>query len=85
MSCAVIRPKATFRLLPQRSTNKAGLLGYVGNAKKNVIVALQVETADCIRNIQEIAAVPGVDMLFLGRYDFCMSMGLYEKYEFPHM
>src|SRR5215204_1488628 len=70
---------------PQRSTNKAGLLGYVGNANKNVIVALQVETADCIENIAEIAAVPGVDMLFLGQNDLCMSMGLYEKYEFPHM
>jgi 4-hydroxy-2-oxoheptanedioate aldolase len=70
---------------PQRSTNKAGLLGYVPNANKNVIVALQVETASCIRNIAEIAAVPGVDILFLGQNDLCMSMGLFEKYEFPHM
>ena len=51
----------------------------------NVIVALQVETASCIENIAEIAAVPGVDILFLGQNDLCMSMGLYEKYEFPHM
>jgi 4-hydroxy-2-oxoheptanedioate aldolase len=70
---------------PQRSTNKAGLLGYVGNANKNIIVALQVETADCIKNMAEIAAVPGVDILFLGQNDLCMSMGLYETYEFPHM
>lgn len=70
---------------PQRSMNKAGLLGYVGAANENVIVALQVETASCIENIEEIAAVPGVDMLFLGQNDLCMSMGLYEKYEFPHM
>jgi 4-hydroxy-2-oxoheptanedioate aldolase len=70
---------------PQRSTNKAGLLGYVGNANKNLIVALQVETASCIEHIDEIAAVPGVDILFLGQNDLCMSMGLYEKYEFPHM
>jgi len=70
---------------PQRCTNKAGLLGYVGNSNKNVIVALQVETADCIANIEEIAAVKGVDMLFLGQNDLCMSMGLYEQYEFPHM
>ncbi|HUI52229.1 MAG TPA: aldolase/citrate lyase family protein [Terriglobales bacterium] len=70
---------------PQRSMNKEGLLGYAGGANKNVIVALQVETADCIKNIDEIAAVPGVDLLFLGQNDLCMSMGLYEKYEFPHM
>ena len=70
---------------PQRSTNKAGLLGYVGNANKNIIVALQVETASCIEHMEEIAAVPGVDILFLGQNDLCMSMGLFEKYEFPLM
>ena len=70
---------------PQRSMNKAGLLGYAGAANDNVICALQVETADCIKNIDEIAAVPGVDLLFLGQNDLCMSMGLYEKYQFPDM
>merc|ERR550537_318900 len=70
---------------PQRSTNKKGLLGYVGNANKNVIVALQVETHDCIKNIDEIAAVKGVDILFLGQNDLCMSAGLYVKYKFPKM
>jgi 4-hydroxy-2-oxoheptanedioate aldolase len=70
---------------PQRSMNKAGLLGYAGAANSNIIVALQVETASCIENMAEIAAVPGVDILFLGQNDLCMSMGLYEKYEFPHM
>lgn len=70
---------------PQRSMNKAGLLGYAGNANQNTIVALQVETASCIEHMEEIAAVPGVDILFLGQNDLCMSMGLYEKYEFPHM
>jgi 4-hydroxy-2-oxoheptanedioate aldolase len=70
---------------PQRSMNAKGLLGYAGAANDNVIVALQVETADCIKNIEEIASVPGVDMLFLGQNDLCMSMGLYEKYKFPEM
>jgi 4-hydroxy-2-oxoheptanedioate aldolase len=70
---------------PQRSMNKAGLLGYAGAANDNIILALQVETADCIKNIDAIAAVPGVDLLFLGQNDLCMSMGLYEKYKFPDM
>jgi 4-hydroxy-2-oxoheptanedioate aldolase len=70
---------------PQRSMNKKGLLGYASAANENLILALQVETASCIQNMDEIAAVPGVDLLFLGQNDLCMSMGLYEKYEFPHM
>ena len=86
VSCAQYPTAGTRSVyFPQRSMNKAGLLGYAGAAKDNVIVALQVETAPCIENMAEIAAVPGVDMLFLGQNDLCMSMGLYEKYEFPHM
>ncbi|MEJ7606348.1 MAG: aldolase/citrate lyase family protein [Bryobacteraceae bacterium] len=57
---------------------------YVGNANKNIMIALQ-ETAACIDNIAEIAAIPGVDILFLGQNDLCMSMGLFETYEFPQM
>jgi 4-hydroxy-2-oxoheptanedioate aldolase len=86
VSCALYPTVGTRSVyFPQRSTNKAGLLGYVGNANKNIIVALQVETASCIEHIAQIAAVPGVDILFLGQNDLCMSMGLYETYEFPHM
>jgi len=70
---------------PQRSMDRAGLLGYAGSWNNEGIVALQVETASCIENMAEIAAVPGVDILFLGQNDLCMSMGLYNKYEFPHM
>jgi 4-hydroxy-2-oxoheptanedioate aldolase len=68
---------------PQRSMNRAGLLGYAGAANDNVILALQVETDSCINNIDEIAAVVGVDLLFLGQNDLCISMGLYEKYKCP--
>ena len=86
MSCTKYPTAGTRSVyFPQRSMNKAGLLGYAGNANNNLIVALQVETADCIKNMAEIAAVPGVDILFLGQNDLCMSMGLYEKYEFPNM
>jgi len=70
---------------PQRSMNAKGLLGYAGAWNDNAICALQVETADCIKNIEAIAAVPGVDILFLGQNDLCMSMGLFEKYKFPDM
>jgi len=70
---------------PQRCTNEHGLLGYVGNSNKNVIIALQVETHDCIKNIEEILSIPEVDIAFLGQNDLCMSMGLFETYEFPKM
>lgn len=86
VSCAKYPTAGTRSVyFPQRSMDRAGLLGYAGNWNNEGIVALQVETASCIKNIAEIAAVPGVDILFLGQNDLCMSMGLYEKYKFPDM
>lgn len=70
---------------PQRCTNGYGLLGYVGNSNKNVVVAIQVETASCVKNIDDILSIPGIDIAFLGQNDLCMSMGLFEKYKFPDM
>lgn len=86
ISCCLYPTQGTRSVyFPQRCTNRDGLLGYVKNSNKNVIVAVQVETADCIKNIDEIVGLPGLDIAFLGANDLCMSMGLYEKYEFPLM
>lgn len=52
---------------PQACTNTAGLLGYVPEAHKHVIVAVQIETASSIQHIEEILSVPGVDIAFLGQ------------------
>jgi len=70
---------------PQPCMNKDGLLGYAGRSSKDIVVAIQVETADCVKNIDEILSIKGLDLAFLGQNDLCLSMGLYEKYEFPKM
>jgi 4-hydroxy-2-oxoheptanedioate aldolase len=86
VSCAYYPTQGTRSVyFPQRSTNEHGLLGYVGNSNKNVVVAIQVETASCIDHIDAIVGTKGVDIAFLGQNDLCMSMGLFEKYKFPDM
>lgn len=70
---------------PQPSNVAEGLLPSVGGANARVLVIVQIETADGAKNVEDIAKVDGVDMLFLGPNDFCMSAGLYEKYKFPDM
>jgi 2-keto-3-deoxy-L-rhamnonate aldolase RhmA len=49
---------------------------YMDNANDNMLVSLIVETKEAIDNIEEIAAVPGLDVLFLGMWDLCLSHGL---------
>jgi 2-keto-3-deoxy-L-rhamnonate aldolase RhmA len=43
-----------------------------------VPILCQIESARAVEEAEKIAAVPGVDALFIGRADLAMSMGLYD-------
>ena len=49
---------------------------YLGRANDNMLVALIVETREMLDNLEEVAAVPGIDVLFLGPFDLCLALGL---------
>ena len=53
------------------------LLGIDGmiEAGRQVAVGLLIETAEGVRNIEEIAAVPGIDFLFIGTGDLALCRG----------
>ena len=49
---------------------------YYASANENILVALIVETREALENLDEIASVPGIDALFFGLFDLCLSLGL---------
>jgi 2-keto-3-deoxy-L-rhamnonate aldolase RhmA len=51
------------------------LVEYMGVANDKVMVMLQAEHMDAVKNIEAILAVPGIDVIFLGTYDLACSMG----------
>ncbi|MDP4792107.1 MAG: aldolase/citrate lyase family protein, partial [Verrucomicrobiales bacterium] len=42
---------------------------YIEWANRETFLVLQIETPEAVENVEEIAAVPGVDMLFVGPGD----------------
>jgi 4-hydroxy-2-oxoheptanedioate aldolase len=50
-------------------------VAYLARANANMLVALIVETREALEHIDAIAAVPGVDVLFMGLFDLCLSLG----------
>lgn len=48
---------------------------YSGTANDDTILVLQIETPQAIDNAEQIAAVPGVDALFLGPDDIMLRRG----------
>lgn len=53
----------------------ARLKDYLDAMPDNLLIACQIETEEAVGNIAEIAAVDGVDMLFLGPSDVSASVG----------
>jgi 2-keto-3-deoxy-L-rhamnonate aldolase RhmA len=49
--------------------------GYIDSADDNVLVIVMIEQAQAVENIDEIAATPGVDVLFVGPADLSFSLG----------
>lgn len=69
---------------PGRVTAYAqNIASYLGQANDNVTLMVQVETALGVQNAAEIAAVDGVDVIFVGPGDLAVSLGVAPGSE-PH-
>jgi 4-hydroxy-2-oxoheptanedioate aldolase len=60
---------------PRRASIYAGD-DYADHANETVLAIAQIETATAMKNVAAIAAVPGLDMLFLGPNDLRLSLGM---------
>lgn len=56
---------------------------YVSNLEKNVVGVIQIETLNALENIDAIAAVEGVDVLFVGPFDLSLALGIFSQLEHP--
>ena len=50
--------------------------GSPADANDDVVLLVMIETSEALENVDEIAATPGVDGLFIGPVDLGLSMGL---------
>jgi len=73
---ACLYPPAGRRSLgPVRVGARDGM-GYVPSANARVCVIPMIETVEALAAVEDIAAVPGVDALFVGPFDLSFSLGL---------
>ncbi len=59
--------------------------GYHDFADRNVIVVIIIEQQKAVEQIEEIAAVPGIDVIFIGTSDLSFSMGLRGRQDDPKL
>ena len=49
---------------------------FVEEANRDVLVAIQIETSGALEEVEGIAALPGVDLLFVGPSDLSLALGV---------
>lgn len=59
--------------------------GYYDFADENVLVIAVVEDTTAVSQIDEIAATPGIDVLFIGTSDLSFSLGLRGRQDHPRL
>ena len=59
--------------------------GYYDFADENVMVIAVVEDTQALSQIDEIAATPGIDVLFIGSSDLSFSLGLRGEQDHPRL
>lgn len=55
----------------------------LARANSETLVAVQIEDIAAVAAIDEILAVPGIDVAFIGPYDLTASMGIPAQFEHP--
>jgi 4-hydroxy-2-oxoheptanedioate aldolase len=56
---------------------------YYETSRDNILGIVQIETLEALENLDAIAAVEGVDVLFIGPADLSMAMGIFGQFDHP--
>lgn len=56
---------------------------YTTHCNRELVVAVQIETQPALECVDAIAAMPGIDMLYVGPFDLSHSMGLTGQLNHP--
>jgi 2-keto-3-deoxy-L-rhamnonate aldolase RhmA len=56
---------------------------YLETANENILLSVQAESAQAVRNIENIVQVRGLDAVLVGPYDLSASMGLPGQIDHP--
>ncbi len=59
------------------------LQDYFAHWNSQVLVICQVETAEALENVDAIAAVPGIDVLFIGPNDLSANLNIFRQFDHP--
>ena len=55
----------------------------IASCNRETLAVLMIETVTALEQVEEIAKLPGLDVLFIGPYDLTLALGIIEQFENP--
>jgi 2-dehydro-3-deoxyglucarate aldolase/4-hydroxy-2-oxoheptanedioate aldolase len=59
------------------------IVATMSSANAETLLIAQIETVEGLANVEEIAAVEGIDVLWIGQFDLTTSMGIPGRFDLP--
>jgi len=56
---------------------------YYQKSRDQILGVVQIETIEVLRHLDEVAAIDGVDVLFIGPADLSMELGIFGQFDHP--
>lgn len=56
---------------------------YYQKSKEQILGVVQIETREVLNHLDEVAAIEGVDVLFIGPADLTMELGIFGQFDHP--
>ena len=56
---------------------------YSNSANKNILGIVQIETSEVLNHLNQVSALDGVDVLFIGPGDLSMALGIFGQFDHP--
>jgi 2-dehydro-3-deoxyglucarate aldolase/4-hydroxy-2-oxoheptanedioate aldolase len=56
---------------------------YFAHSNANTSIICQIESTNGLENVEQIAATPGVDVVWVGHFDLSQSMGIPARFDAP--
>jgi 4-hydroxy-2-oxoheptanedioate aldolase len=66
-----------------RSSGFGKTVNEYESIQKNLVGLIQVETINAVKEINNIAGIDGVDVLFVGPSDLTMALGIFNQFDHP--
>jgi len=68
---------------PRKASDYGFNREYFDIIDEELLIAVQIETEEALKNLEDIFSVDRIDVAYIGPYDLSMSLGVFRQFDHP--